>query len=140
VTTGEVKRKQHNNHTTAAEHHVHLHVSHSHVRVVFLAIAEGTLDVSLISGLAPGVITFVSNTDTSSDAEEGDGFGPAMLSWMTGLIQNSTTKGLPNVISLSLGSLSWDSCNMLCEGVVSMSNYTYVQCQSYMQSQRQVCM
>lgn len=92
---------------------------------------EGTLDISLISSIAPGVLTFVSNTDNSQSAEEGDGFGPAMLSWMTGLIQNASTQGLPNVISLSLGSLSWDSCNLLCEGVAAESAgaTSYAQCQ-----------
>ena len=102
---------------------------------------EGTLDVSLISGLAPNVLTLVSNTDTSQSAEEGYGFGPAMLTWLTDLINNSTMPGFdfPAVISLSLGSLSWDSCNLLCEGVVAL-NATYADCQNYMQQQRQVCM
>ena len=90
---------------------------------------EGTLDISLISAIAPGILTFVSNTDNSEGAEEGDGFGPAMLAWMTGLIQNASTQGIPNVISLSLGSLSWDSCNLLCEGVAAESSTTYAQCQ-----------
>jgi tripeptidyl-peptidase-1 len=103
---------------------------------------EGTLDVSLISAIAPGVLTQVSNTDTSEGAEEGDGFGPAMLLWLTNLVDGTSKSKLPLVISMSLGSLSWDSCNLLCEGVAQLAgqNVTYAQCQAYMQEQRQVCM
>lgn len=106
---------------------------------------EGTLDVSLISGLAPNALTLVSNTDTSSGAEEGDGFGPAMLKWLTDLVDRTGSSTgsypLPQTISLSLGSLSWDSCNILCTGAANAgANITYSQCQDYMQQQRQVCM
>jgi len=103
---------------------------------------EGSLDVSLISGLAPGVETLVTNTDTSQSAEEGAGFGPAFLTYLTGLQANHSSgqRPLPLVISLSLGSLSWDSCDLLCRGVASKGNFTYAQCADYMQQQRQVCM
>jgi hypothetical protein len=46
----------------------------------------------------------------------------------------------PFVLSLSLGSLSWDSCHILCDKVAQKGVYTRSQCVSYMNSQRQVCM
>jgi hypothetical protein len=52
------------------------------------------------------------------------------------------SKELPDVLSLSLGSLTWDACNLLCTeaekrsaGVVSMRD-----CNAYLTTTRQVCM
>lgn len=100
---------------------------------------EATLDVQIITGIAPGIKTIVSNTDNSTSAEEGYGFGPAFLHFVIDLNSNPSP---PLVISLSLGSLSWDSCNILCKSAVSLSQgkTTFAECEEYMQTQRQVCM
>ena len=49
------------------------------------------------------VSTLVSNTNTSMSCEEGEGFGLAMLDFVNSLAER---KVLPQVLSLSLGSLS----------------------------------
>lgn len=100
---------------------------------------EATLDATVISGMALNVTTQVLNTDNSTATEQGVAFGDAMLSWLVGL---SNSHVVPYVISMSLGSLSWDSCNILCNYVQSSSNgtYTYADCQAYMENQFQVCM
>jgi tripeptidyl-peptidase-1 len=43
---------------------------------------------------------------------------------------------------MSLGSLSWQSCNMLCTKASANSNgaFSFADCYAYMQTQRQVCM
>ena len=48
---------------------------------------EGQLDVSMISSFGLGATTVVSNTNTSSSTEEGDGFGEALLLFLTSLAQ-----------------------------------------------------
>lgn len=100
---------------------------------------EGTLDTTYISSLGVGIATIVANTDNSSDTEWGPGFGPALLNFVDAL---SNHTDLPYVLSMSLGSLSWASCNDLCvQSVINTGgSITYDECVSYMQSQRQVCM
>lgn len=65
------------------------------------------------------------------------GFGNALLDFSQ---QVNANPNPPNVISLSLGSLSWASCNLLCTQAVNMGASTYSNCLSYVQSQFQVCM
>ena len=82
------------------------------------------------------VETVVSNTNTSSSTEEGSGFGLAMLDF---LVQLPTRAVVPQVLSISLGSLSAYSCDLLCTEAVKMG-HTLKECQAFMQNQRQVCM
>lgn len=70
---------------------------------------EATLDVQVISGIAPGVRTYVANTNTSRSTEEGLGFGYAFLAFAQSI---AAQPQIPNVLSLSLGSLSADSCEV----------------------------
>ncbi len=100
---------------------------------------EATLDVTYISSMSLGVTTYVSNTNNASNTEWSTGFGTAMYQFFTSLAVAET---VPTVLSLSLGSLSWDSCNILCEQVPIVSNgsFTTAECQQYMTTQRQVCM
>jgi len=97
---------------------------------------EATLDTQYISGMALGVITVVANTNDSSSTEEGPGFGDAFL-WMA---QDLAGKNrIPFVMSLSLGSLSWDSIDLMCQ-LAANSSVPYSQCLDYVQQQRQVAM
>jgi len=79
------------------------------------------------------------NSNVSMDTEEGLGFGFAFLDELLTLAQ-FTTEQLPKVLSLSLGSLSWSSCDLLCSTVARENVCTYQECVDYMQTQRQVCM
>ena len=97
---------------------------------------EGSLDVSMISTFGLNVNTLVSNTNTSSSTEEGNGFGQALLDFIT---QLSSRKKIPQVLSLSLGSLSAFSCDKLCSEAVKRG-HTLKECNDYLQKQRQVCM
>lgn len=97
---------------------------------------ECTLDVQMIASFGLGVKTLVSNTNTSSSTEEGVGFGIAFLNFLTELSSRDT---IPQILSLSLGSLSPYSCDLLCDKAVEMG-HTMEDCQSFMQEQRQVCM
>ena len=81
--------------------------------------------------------TLVSNTNTSVSTEESDGFGLALLDFVTGLASRKT---VPHVLSLSLGSLSARSFTLLCEEAVKTGEVTLKDCESYLQQQRQVCM
>ena len=77
------------------------------------------------------------------------GFGPALLAF-SHLLANAGTDGvrghnglpLPSVVSMSLGSLSYDSCELLCRSLAddAASPYTFGDCTDYMATQRQVCM
>lgn len=99
---------------------------------------EGQLDNQYITGLAPQILTTSYNNDNSSSAEASTGFGPAMVSFLEGLAASSTQ---PDILSISLGSLSYSSCNLLCE--LYAENYVpggYDDCTSYTASQFQVCM
>jgi hypothetical protein len=55
---------------------------------------EGNLDVSMIASFGLNVTTIVSNTNTSSSTEEGDGFGAALLDF---LLELPTRATLPQV-------------------------------------------
>ena len=81
--------------------------------------------------------TLVSNTNTSHSTEEGDGFGVAMLDFVTKLTSRQT---VPHVLSLSLGSLSAASCSKLCDEAAKTGEVDLGECQSFLQKQRQVCM
>merc|ERR1719159_1678582 len=72
---------------------------------------EGNLDVKMIASFGLNVETIVSNTNTSASTEEGNGFGQALLDFITEL---SSRKTVPHVLSMSLGSLSAASCDLLC--------------------------
>eukprot|EP00756_Hemistasia_phaeocysticola_P027279 Hpha_TRINITY_DN16107_c1_g16::TRINITY_DN16107_c1_g16_i1::g.4037::m.4037/K01279/TPP1, CLN2; tripeptidyl-peptidase I len=97
---------------------------------------EGTLDVHMIGAFGLNVDTLVSNTNTSSSTEEGNGFGQALLDFLTELASRDT---IPQVMSLSLGSLSAASCDLLCSEAVK-KGHTMKECNSFLQQQRQVCM
>ena len=97
---------------------------------------EGNLDVSMITSFGLNVETTVSNTNTSSSTEEGDGFGLAMLHFVTELAARAT---VPQVLSLSLGSLSAFSCDLLCSEA-EKAGVREKDCTTFLQSQRQVCM
>eukprot|EP01062_Namystynia_karyoxenos_P065010 TRINITY_DN5825_c0_g1_i1.p1 TRINITY_DN5825_c0_g1~~TRINITY_DN5825_c0_g1_i1.p1 ORF type:complete len:580 (+),score=202.30 TRINITY_DN5825_c0_g1_i1:68-1741(+) len=97
---------------------------------------EGNLDVRMIASFGLNVATVVSNTNTSSATEEGSGFGQALLDFITELASRKT---VPQVLSMSLGSLSAASCDLLCTEAAKRG-HTLKECQNYMQQQRQVCM
>ena len=97
---------------------------------------EGNLDTQMISSFGLNVHTLVSNTNTSASTEEGSGFGEALLDFVTSL---STRKQLPQVLSMSLGSLGGYACHLLCDKAVA-KGVSKADCNSYLQQQRQVCM
>ena len=68
----------------------------------------------------------------------GEGQGIATVVAFEEIAQREQGKGLPLVLSLSLGSLAFDACDALCKGVERSSAFTYTQCHNYMQKQRQV--
>ena len=47
---------------------------------------------------------------------------------------------MPHVLSLSLGSLSAYSCDLLCDKAAATGKVDLGECRTYLQSQRQVCM
>lgn len=98
---------------------------------------EGQLDVDMISAFGLNVSTLVSNTNTSASTEETTGFGAALLDFLTEL---AAREKVPNVLSMSLGSLSAASCDYLCTEAVETYGHTLEECQDYMAGQRQVCM
>lgn len=103
---------------------------------------EASLDVDTIVGSGQGVATQVANTNTSQSTEEGPGFGAALLGFVLKL-SNMSDAELPAVVSMSLGSLSYDSCRVLCQRVSSASSppATFKECIHYVQyTTRQVCM
>merc|ERR1719265_2417711 len=87
---------------------------------------EGNLDVKMISSFGLNVETLVSNTNTSSSTEEGEGFGQALLDFITEL---SSRKTVPHVLSMSLGSLAAYSCDLLCSEAVKMG-YSEEECKA----------
>ena len=97
---------------------------------------EGNLDVSMVTSFGLNVHTIVSNTNTSSSTEEGSGFGLALLEFVTDLAARPT---VPQVLSISLGSLSAFSCDLLCKEVVK-TGIAAATCKAFLQNQRQVCM
>jgi hypothetical protein len=97
---------------------------------------EGNLDTQMISSFGLNVHTLVSNTNTSSSTEEGNGFGQALLDFVNEL---SSRKVLPQVLSISLGSLNAYSCNLLCDKALE-KGISKSDCSNYLQQQRQVCM
>ena len=97
---------------------------------------EGNLDVAMITSFGLNVETIVSNTNTSSSTEEGKGFGLALLDFITEL---ASREKVPQVLSISLGSLSAFSCDLLCEKAVD-KGFDLSKCQAFLQDQRQVCM
>ena len=107
---------------------------------------EATLDVSYISGLAGAPETVVANTNDTESTEETTGFGPALLAFAHLLAGAGTAREprlpLPSVVSMSLGNLSYDSCELLCTNLASdpANAYSFDDCTAYMATQRQVCM
>jgi tripeptidyl-peptidase-1 len=97
---------------------------------------EGTLDTHMISSFGLNVHTLVSNTNTSSSTEEGKGFGLALLDFVTSLAARKT---LPQVLSISLGSLGAYSCDLLCDKAAE-KGVAKADCNAFLQEQRQVCM
>lgn len=98
---------------------------------------EGQLDVNMISAFGLNATTIVSNTNTSASTEETTGFGAALLDF---LVELAARPVVPQVLSMSLGSLEAASCDLLCEQAVSQYGHTLDECESYMATQRQVCM
>ena len=97
---------------------------------------EGNLDTQMITAFGLNCSTIVSNTNASMSTEEGQGFGLALLDFLTDLANRET---VPHVLSLSLGSLSAYSCDLLCSKAVELG-HTKADCEEYLQTQRQVCM
>jgi hypothetical protein len=101
---------------------------------------EATLDVTYITSIGQGIPTIISNTNDSHSTEETIGFGTAFLKFLVDLGERPDDK-LPLVLSFSLGSLSYDACNMLCVLVHDyLPNATKAECEEYISEQRQVCM
>ena len=98
---------------------------------------EGMLDTKMISAFGLNVNTLVSNTNTSASTEEGNGFGQALLDFLTSLASRET---LPHVLSMSLGSLAASSCQILCDQAEKNKGIERSDCESFLQQQRQVCM
>ena len=98
---------------------------------------EGELDVSYIAGMAPGVKTLVANPNISASTESGEGFGAALLAF---LVELNSRPEVPNVLSMSLGSLSFGSCDKMCTALSKSGGHTYKSCWSYLQTQFQACM
>ena len=100
---------------------------------------EGTLDTTYISSFAPGVRTINSNTNTSMATEEGEAQGIATVYAMDAIAAQQ--EDLPLVLSLSLGSLGYDSCDALCTQYAALGGlHTYKKCHDYIQTLRQVCL
>jgi len=99
--------------------------------------AEGTLDASYAAAFAPGVRTVVANTNTSAATENGEAFGGALLSFLIDLNGRSS---VPLVLSMSLGSLSFGSCDKMCTALAAQGAHSYAACWDYLQSQHQACM
>jgi len=85
---------------------------------------EGSLDVQMISGIATKIITYVANTDNSADTESSDGFGDALLQFLISFRNKYENDyvNMPKVISISLGSLSFSSCDLLCKNSIIEDN------------------
>lgn len=97
---------------------------------------EGCLDSEYITGMGNGIRTVVSNTDSSADAEQGLGYGRALATQVAAL---SNSASIPLVLSLSIGSLSFASCQRLCKSVAP--KFDYDTCWAYLTTtQHQVCM
>ena len=97
---------------------------------------EGQLDTNMLSAFALNATVVVSNTNTSSSTEETTGFGAALLDFVTDLAARDS---VPHVLSMSLGSLSAASCDMLC-AEAAKAGYGRPECEDYLATQRQVCM
>jgi hypothetical protein len=87
--------------------------------------------VTYISSLGSGATTIVANTNTSASTEETTGFGYALLAFAHALATaGSEAEGalpqLPQVVSMSLGSLSFDSCQLLCQDLVASGSGSHV--------------
>lgn len=104
---------------------------------------EGTLDVTYISSIGTGTPTIVANTNQSASTEETTGFGYALLAFSHMLAVSGSGRNrnlpLPRVVSMSLGSLSYDSCALLCDTLANETSFSMAECQAYMATQRQVC-
>jgi hypothetical protein len=100
---------------------------------------EGMLDTSYISGMTGNITTLVSNSNVSAKTESGEAFGAALLAFLVQLNARQT-EHMPLVLSMSLGSLSFHSCDTICTDLSKAKVHTYDQCWSFMQKQFQVCM
>ena len=98
---------------------------------------EGELDASYISAMAPGVKTLVVNPNTSAATESGEAFGASLLAF---LVELNSRAEVPNVLSMSLGSLSFGACNKVCNALASKGSHSYEDCWNYLQTQFQACM
>eukprot|EP01104_Vermistella_antarctica_P007906 TRINITY_DN1958_c0_g1_i1.p1 TRINITY_DN1958_c0_g1~~TRINITY_DN1958_c0_g1_i1.p1 ORF type:complete len:639 (-),score=152.97 TRINITY_DN1958_c0_g1_i1:1584-3470(-) len=100
---------------------------------------EATLDIQYITGIAPGIKSLVVNNNNTKSADNGPVFGYAMLDWMTTLAAANDTD-IPYVLSLSLGSMSYDSCAELCNGMETNGYSTFAACMHEVQYETtQVC-
>eukprot|EP01029_Cantina_marsupialis_P018682 TRINITY_DN4300_c0_g1_i1.p1 TRINITY_DN4300_c0_g1~~TRINITY_DN4300_c0_g1_i1.p1 ORF type:complete len:581 (+),score=192.63 TRINITY_DN4300_c0_g1_i1:44-1744(+) len=97
---------------------------------------EGSLDTQYITAMGTGVRTYVFNNDIDPQSEWSTGFEAAMMH-MT--VSMSGADFLPPVLSISLGSLTLDSCNILCDHASEYGVGTQ-ECFDYVGSLRQVCM
>ena len=123
--------------TTSSSSDVSFDVSNKWTGKTGKNFVEGELDVSYITAFAPGVKTLVANPNISAATESGEGFGAALLAFLVEL--NGRTE-VPNVLSMSLGSLSFGSCDKMCSALSKKGGHTYASCWSYLQTQFQACM
>lgn len=94
----------------------------------------GCLDAEYLTATGNGIRTIVSNTNTSKDSEEGLGYGASLLTFATQLANSAS---IPNVLSLSIGSLSFASCDKMCKMIED--KYSYDKCWAFLTTtQRQV--
>lgn len=101
---------------------------------------ESMLDTEYISGMTGNVRTLVSNTNTTASTSGSTGFGIALLHFVVSDLGTRTTD-LPLVLSMSLGSLSYASCERMCSLLAKQGTYTDAQCWDYLSNQQsQVCM
>eukprot|EP00033_Pygsuia_biforma_P000625 GCRY01000736.1.p1 GENE.GCRY01000736.1~~GCRY01000736.1.p1 ORF type:complete len:611 (-),score=94.70 GCRY01000736.1:51-1820(-) len=97
---------------------------------------EGTLDTTYTTGMAVGVHTIVANTNNAPDTEWSLGFGRAFLEFSSNISQSTD---IPKVLSLSLGSLTYKACDLLCSQL-DPSVMSYPACKKKLSALRQVCM
>lgn len=101
---------------------------------------ESMLDTEYISGMTGNVRTLVANTNTSASTSGSTGFGVALLWFVTSDLGTRKTD-LPLVLSMSLGSLSYASCDDMCKRLAAGGQYSYDTCWTYLSDKNsQVCM
>eukprot|EP00007_Cunea_sp_BSH-02190019_P007550 CAMPEP_0174234830 /NCGR_PEP_ID=MMETSP0417-20130205/4466_1 /TAXON_ID=242541 /ORGANISM="Mayorella sp, Strain BSH-02190019" /LENGTH=632 /DNA_ID=CAMNT_0015313247 /DNA_START=46 /DNA_END=1944 /DNA_ORIENTATION=+ len=100
---------------------------------------EGAIDIEYLAAIGPGIDVYLWNSDDSPDSESSLGFGFAYLDAMEKL-SSAPDADLPRVLSISLGSLSFYSCHLLCQTLEQRTHFSYAECVNITSSAFQVCM